>query len=317
MNRPEDNIVGISKQTLDLLVRQDNAGDLIALYTFYNYTSKWQGTADVYATVSFAMKGLDWGKERVQKAKAQLSALGLVRDVRVTDPGTGRTTGHFVHVEYVWKQEAMVERPVQAARHVHPPENPPVVREEPENPPTGKPAGGCPPTGFTTGGKTDHKCLGSGKEINPPLPPAGEKEGGDGDCVPHPELRHRLAAAFRLTERDIAHLDRGNEMSRAIYALRLERRDLDLLERLWRKTCGEVVNGQKVWHAETLPAFLGEPLKDITRARQLFGGKPAAASRPALVVSEESPQDVRRLGLFAGVKAAVRRQPQSVTTTTP
>ena len=39
----EHNIIILSKQTLDLFLKQDNPADLIALYCFYYYTAKWQG----------------------------------------------------------------------------------------------------------------------------------------------------------------------------------------------------------------------------------------------------------------------------------
>lgn len=38
----ENNLVTLSKRTFDIFLKQENAADLIALYTFYYYTAKWQ-----------------------------------------------------------------------------------------------------------------------------------------------------------------------------------------------------------------------------------------------------------------------------------
>ena len=40
----ENQLVILTKQTLDVFLRQENAAELIALYTFYYYTAKWQQT---------------------------------------------------------------------------------------------------------------------------------------------------------------------------------------------------------------------------------------------------------------------------------
>ena len=65
----EHNIIILSKQTLDLFLKQDNPADLIALYCFYYYTAKWQGTNQPKATTDYAAKGLKWGLDKNGKTR--------------------------------------------------------------------------------------------------------------------------------------------------------------------------------------------------------------------------------------------------------
>ena len=71
----EDNIIILSKQTLDLFLEQDKPSDLIALYCFYYYTAKWQRTNQPKCTTGFTANGLKWTRDRVIKIKKQLIEL--------------------------------------------------------------------------------------------------------------------------------------------------------------------------------------------------------------------------------------------------
>jgi hypothetical protein len=95
----EDHLIGITKPTIDRLLKMDNPADCIALYTFYAYTRKWQKNSAVYATSDFAMKGLDWGRDRFSKAKAQLKESGFVEDVQRKDE-SGKVVGWYVGVRF-------------------------------------------------------------------------------------------------------------------------------------------------------------------------------------------------------------------------
>ena len=77
----------------------DNAGDCIALYTFYCYTRKWQKNTIPRATSEFAMEGLKWGRERFSKAKANLLQLGLIEDVQRIGEN-GRVLGWYIGVKF-------------------------------------------------------------------------------------------------------------------------------------------------------------------------------------------------------------------------
>ena len=76
----ENQLVILTKQTLDIFLRQDNPSELIALYTFYYYTAKWQGTNQPKCTTSYVANGLHWSENKVRKVKKQLIEFGLIEE---------------------------------------------------------------------------------------------------------------------------------------------------------------------------------------------------------------------------------------------
>ena len=102
----ENNLIILSKQTVDLLLEQDNGAELIGLYCFYYYTAKWQKTNRIKATTSYTAKGLDWGKQKVRDRKNQLKDLGLIEDAKVMDEETGQVKGWYIKLNYIWKDES-------------------------------------------------------------------------------------------------------------------------------------------------------------------------------------------------------------------
>ncbi len=111
-NLVEDNILIISKQTMDLLLKQVDPGRCIALYTFYYYTAKWQKTNQIKASVEYVSRGLHWDKDTVRKFKKILIGLNLVEDARRINPVTKKVTGWYIKMNYIWKAKS------------HPPELP-------------------------------------------------------------------------------------------------------------------------------------------------------------------------------------------------
>lgn len=95
----EDNIIILTKETLDIFLSQTNTGDLIGLYTFYYYTSKWQKTNQIKSTTSYTAKGLGWSESRVRITKKQLKDLGLIQDV-FTHNKNGEFGGAYIRINY-------------------------------------------------------------------------------------------------------------------------------------------------------------------------------------------------------------------------
>ena len=106
-DRNEEPVV-ISKHTLDVLLKQDKPGDLIALYTFYYYTAKWQRTNQTRCTTGYVAKGLGWTEERVRSRKKILVGLGLIQDV-VARNEINKITGHYVRIKFIWTKEKSQE----------------------------------------------------------------------------------------------------------------------------------------------------------------------------------------------------------------
>ena len=101
----EDNLIILSKQTLDIFLKENNPRDLISLYCFYYYTAKWQKTNQPKASISFCAKGLKCGKDKIRKNRQILIKLNLIEDVRYIDEKTRKVKGWYVKIKYVWKQE--------------------------------------------------------------------------------------------------------------------------------------------------------------------------------------------------------------------
>ena len=95
----EDNIMIISKQTMDLFLTVEKPSDCIGLYLFYYYTAKWQKTNTVKCTTSFATKGLHWTKERTISAKKTLMEAGLIEDITRKNKN-GQINGWYIKVIY-------------------------------------------------------------------------------------------------------------------------------------------------------------------------------------------------------------------------
>lgn len=98
----EDMFIVIMKPTMDAFLKQDNPGELIALYSFYYYTAKWQSTNQPKCTTAYAAKGMKWTEARIRKVKKQLCELGLIEDVAEREGG--RITGHYIKVKYKLKK---------------------------------------------------------------------------------------------------------------------------------------------------------------------------------------------------------------------
>jgi len=93
----------MSKGLLDTLLHQDRPADLIALYTFYYYTAKWQQTNQPKATTAYVAKGLRWSEEKVQSVKKPLLDLGLIEDI-TSKNDKGQITGHYIRVNFTWRR---------------------------------------------------------------------------------------------------------------------------------------------------------------------------------------------------------------------
>jgi len=103
----DDSLVILTKATIDIFLKQENPGDLIALYSFYYYTSKWQHTNQPKCTTEYVAKGLHWNRSKVAKVKKQLMEFGLIEDVRMIDEQTKKVTGYYIKMSYVFKKTTL------------------------------------------------------------------------------------------------------------------------------------------------------------------------------------------------------------------
>ena len=113
----EDNIIMLSKQTMDLFLKEKNAVELIALYSFYYYTAKWQKTNQPKATISYVAKALHWSQDKVRRIKKKLIELGLIEDARSVNTETGHVTGWYIKLNYIWKESTLPQTPEGGVNH--------------------------------------------------------------------------------------------------------------------------------------------------------------------------------------------------------
>jgi hypothetical protein len=103
---PSQEPIVLSKPTLDLFLRQENPSDLIALYTFYYYTAKWQKTNQPWATKKYCMKSLKWGQQRVDNARKKLTELGLIEAIEKRND-KGRFDKWYIKINFIWSRSAV------------------------------------------------------------------------------------------------------------------------------------------------------------------------------------------------------------------
>lgn len=101
----EDSLIILTKPIIDRFLKEKNCAELMALYTFYYYTAKWQRTNQPRCTTSYVAKALHWKEDKVRKVKKQLADMGLVEDVQARDKNTNKIIGHYVSVKFIFKQE--------------------------------------------------------------------------------------------------------------------------------------------------------------------------------------------------------------------
>lgn len=101
---PADKYLMFPKALYDVFFKQKNSGDLIAVYSFYCYTSKWQKTNCPKATNGYCMKGLSFGEVRFQRAKNTLIELGLIENIKKGNKG-----GWYIQINHIAKKATITK----------------------------------------------------------------------------------------------------------------------------------------------------------------------------------------------------------------
>ena len=121
----------LSKPLLDQLLQQDEGSpaDLIALYVFYYYTAKWQKTNQPKPTTSYAANGLEWGMSRLRRTKKILIHMRLIEDITTKDITSGKVTGHYIKVNFIWGKETTLHETNRVVEETTLLESHPMVQE--------------------------------------------------------------------------------------------------------------------------------------------------------------------------------------------
>jgi len=102
----ENELIILTKQTYDAFLKSDNPAELIALYSFYYYTAKWQKTNQPKCTTGYTANGLKWSESKLRKFKKELIDLGLIEDVAIRDE-RNKIAGHYIKLNYILKQSTL------------------------------------------------------------------------------------------------------------------------------------------------------------------------------------------------------------------
>lgn len=92
--------ITVTVETLQILSKETNYANLLALYMACVEITTWQKNNSIKASRNFMMKRLNWGEDRLSKAKARLVELSLLENVRRTKED-GTVEGHYVLVKHV------------------------------------------------------------------------------------------------------------------------------------------------------------------------------------------------------------------------
>lgn len=105
-NEQEEPIV-LSKALFDLLLKQEHFSELLALYSFYYYTAKWQRTNTPKAINSYVSNALGWSENKVTMYKTKLIQLNLIENYLRKDESNNKIRGHYIKVNFVWSRNSI------------------------------------------------------------------------------------------------------------------------------------------------------------------------------------------------------------------
>lgn len=90
----------ISKSIIDILLKEENPSELIALYMFYYCTAKWQKSNQSKAITSYAASSLKLSIPTIQKNKKILIRLNLIEDI-INRDNASKITSHYIKVNFI------------------------------------------------------------------------------------------------------------------------------------------------------------------------------------------------------------------------
>jgi len=103
----EEEPIILSKHLLDMFLQSKFPGDLIALYSFYYYTAKWQKTNQPKCNDIYCINGLKWGYDRFRRAKKELLKMKLVE--KIQSRKDNKIKEWFMKVNFIWRRETLTK----------------------------------------------------------------------------------------------------------------------------------------------------------------------------------------------------------------
>lgn len=103
---PIDEPLVISNSLHELLLSTGDYSNLVGLYLFYYGTAKWQRSNQIYATINYTAKGLNWGEDKVREKKKKLTELGLIENIQ-TKGDSGQFDKQYIKINFIWGRTAL------------------------------------------------------------------------------------------------------------------------------------------------------------------------------------------------------------------
>lgn len=94
-----DNLLVLSKNTIENIFKLENSADCVALYLLYYKTAKWQKTDTIKANDSYVQKSLKWGRDKTLRTKQALKDNGLIEIIQRRN--NGKIDGWFIRIHYI------------------------------------------------------------------------------------------------------------------------------------------------------------------------------------------------------------------------
>ena len=95
----EQELIWITMAKYALFMSYGKIGiDAKSLYEHYQFTSNLQKTGSIWALDTYCRQGLEWGRDRFEKAKNLLNDLGLIQEFSRRDE-KGKFTGKYVKIK--------------------------------------------------------------------------------------------------------------------------------------------------------------------------------------------------------------------------
>ena len=91
-------MVTITRQTMELFLKEFHYVELVALYSYYKYIAEEQGTNTIQCRTEQVENAFCWGTQRVRKYKKALINMGLIDDLTKKDK-YGKIIGHFIQIK--------------------------------------------------------------------------------------------------------------------------------------------------------------------------------------------------------------------------
>lgn len=93
--------LSLHRPVVDILIKDKQYANLLALYTFYYRTAKWQNTNVIKAINFYTSQVLGWGESKIIETRKRLKEYGLIEEIHKRNSEGGKFIGHYIKVNVI------------------------------------------------------------------------------------------------------------------------------------------------------------------------------------------------------------------------